>query len=87
MDRPTCATCAYYQPTNEKQGECHHDQAKLFPVADYRLWGWPQVLPSDFCGQHNDFRDWMESARSVTSMTPLTGIRPPKTQSEAQHGT
>ena len=63
MDRPTCATCPYWErDAYEREGYCHRlpPAFRLVPTDDYvQPWTWE----TDWCGEHPDFPAFLESRK------------------------
>lgn len=64
MDRPTCATCPYWErDADEREGYCHRlpPAFRLVPTDDYvQPWTWE----TDWCGEHPDFPAFLESRKA-----------------------
>jgi hypothetical protein len=66
MDRPTCKTCIFYLVGEDVEtvGDCHR-----FPPSDPEGI-WPAVTEREWCGEHPDFPEWLESQRKVDIKRP-----------------
>lgn len=75
MDKPTCATCAYYEHSDPEgdhvgpAGYCHRN-APVPPTIDCYLdecsghnlpmvYLWPKVHDMDWCGEHPLMKEWI----------------------------
>lgn len=66
MIKPTCGTCVYWQtcsPIKSKKvyGDCRRKQ----PIDTEDLW--PIVDPLDWCGEHQDFKAWLQEVSDEQS--------------------
>lgn len=51
MPRPTCVTCAYFNPNNlPYDGQCRRKPPVVAIWNDSPCYLWPVVLPKDWCG-------------------------------------
>lgn len=57
-ERPTCATCPYFQVKGPILGECHYSAPHTVSEEKEAAW-WPQVENIDWCGQHPGFQAYL----------------------------
>ena len=64
-ERPTCKTCAYWCQGNQiVVGTCRKDT----PMHDEDAGSvFPQTHKNDWCGQHPQFAEWLESQKTTST--------------------
>ncbi len=81
MERPTCATCAYW---DDATGDCHRLAPLPVWVENFPNEGnthqviWPETEPDDWCGEHPDFPAYIQSRQKPASYK----IKPPTLRPE-----
>jgi hypothetical protein len=68
MNRPTCETCPYWESLDCNLGYCRRRAPRpysdLMSEHEERFAAeWPSSTPDDWCGEHPDFPEWIESQR------------------------
>ena len=56
MDRPTCATCIFYDGSRGDHGFCHRNPPSIVSTSGAEIF--PLVRENYWCGCHNKFVQW-----------------------------
>ena len=80
MERPTCGTCPYFsedeagETVDGKYGLCRRHAPhpifvnKVVEEEDDTIW--PILLSDEWCGEHPDFPEWLESQQKADIKRP-----------------
>ncbi len=64
MEKPTCETCVYW---DHQAGEDVHEEAfcrrRAPQSVEYKVGSNIATYHYDWCGEHNDFSDWLEQRK------------------------
>ncbi len=73
-ERPTCATCAYYDPFTDSSGCCRRRPPVVFRDEKFGSTSFfPEVDADEWCGEHPDFPAFMAT---MTDGIPPAEARP-----------
>lgn len=61
---PNRKTCPYFKPETPTLGSCRRSSPRFFEGRYRPISGWPEkILACDWCGEHPDFPEWIESQK------------------------
>jgi hypothetical protein len=67
MERPTCATCAYWVDSSLGGGQCRRMSPQMLPHANMEGLRFPFTSPLHWCGEHPDFPAYIAATRPPAS--------------------
>ncbi len=64
MEQPTCEECPYWELLHINYGLCRKGQpVRVESMTEITTGRWPITWESDFCGEHPDFPQYIESLK------------------------